>query len=72
MFWTEPRDLRFEEMPAASNAGAGLGNGSRHAGGSQAVYADGSVRFLPDTTPPDTLRSLLLGDDGGPEPGDVP
>ena len=64
--WTEPRDLHYETLPLAINDGTGVGLSSYHPGGCQVALADGTVRFLPDTIPADTLRKLLLCNDGEP------
>jgi len=46
-------------MPMAINPPRGQGISSPHPHGAQAALADGSVRFLKDTIPPETLRALL-------------
>lgn len=74
--WMEPRDLRFDEMSFRFNDD-GQAVRSRHVqrhwfGGdtarANAAFADGSVKPLTDSTPPETVKSLLLRDDGGPKP----
>ena len=53
VLWTKPDDVRSDD-PAPL-----LGLGSRHPGGFNAVFGDGSVRFLKNTIKPATLRALL-------------
>jgi hypothetical protein len=57
--WGEPRDLSFIEAVRGINPKLGLGISSRHEGGAQCAFANGSVRFLPNNTPPGHLRSFL-------------
>ncbi len=64
--WLEPRDLLFDDMAFTVNAQAGSDIRGRHTGRANALLTDGSVRQLPADTPPETVRSLLLRDDGGP------
>ena len=64
--WTEPRDLRYETLPIAINHETGVGLSSHHPGGCQVALADGSVRFVAETIPAETLRKLLLCNDGEP------
>lgn len=75
--WTEPRDLSFEKMTFAVNAQAGEGIRGRHPGEDRlwgdgppranVAFADGSVKPVTTDTPPETVKSLLLRDDGGPK-----
>ena len=62
--WMEPRDLKLEELELAINPKSGRGISSRHIGGACVLLADGSVRFLPSDTAPETLRMLLTIADG--------
>ena len=62
VLWTKPEGLPYN----AENPGAGLGG--QFEGGFAAAYCDGSVRFIPSSVPADTLRRLLLRDDGQPIP----
>ena len=70
VIWTEPRD-----QPVASVAKSINGPGSRpgqsnsllsswHSNGAQAALADGSVRFVSESTDPRILRALLTIDGG--------
>ena len=68
--WMEPRDLKLEELELAINPKSGQGISSRHIGGACVLLADGSVRFLPSDTAPETLRMLLTIADGEPDPWD--
>ena len=43
---------------------------SNHPGGANALFADGSVRFLVDSTPLEVLGRMATRDDGQPN-GDV-
>jgi prepilin-type processing-associated H-X9-DG protein len=53
--WTRPDDLPFDPKSPAPLLGAG----STHPGGFNALFADGSVRFLKATIDPATLRALI-------------
>lgn len=57
--WAEPRDLHVTQMAREINPTAGMGLSSRHDGGMHILWGDGSVRFLSDATPPETVRALL-------------
>lgn len=63
--WMEPRDLKVTQMPQMINA-PGMGYSSAHVGGAHGLLADGSVRFLSEKTPAETLRRLIERDDGEP------
>jgi prepilin-type processing-associated H-X9-DG protein len=56
--WMEPVDLEFAEMPLSIDS-QGSGMGSMHPGGTQGAWADGSVRFIPETVDAETLRALI-------------
>ena len=59
--WMEPTDLEFDSLlPGLSPDGIS----SRHPRGANVSFADGSVRFLSETTPPDTMQNLILRNDG--------
>jgi hypothetical protein len=57
--WTEPRDLNFDEMSFKINDKSKPSISSHHVHGAMAVYADGSVHFLDESTDPDEMRALL-------------
>lgn len=48
--WYEPRDLRVDEMTFKINDPQHFGIASRHPGGAQAAFVDGSVLFLSNET----------------------
>ena len=56
--WTKPQDINFD--PA--NPANGVGNAT--ASGFHAVFADGSVHFIPRTTSDETIGFILQRDDG--------
>ena len=57
--WMEPRDLDFTQMIHAVNPKAGRGISSEHAGGANVALVDGSVHFLSEDLPSESLRALL-------------
>jgi prepilin-type processing-associated H-X9-DG protein len=57
--WMEPRDLHIVQMPMAINPPRGQGICSGHHEGANVAFADGSVRFMLDNTPPNALRATL-------------
>lgn len=58
VIWTKPEDLPFDEQQP------GNGLGAIRPQGFQAAYADGSVRLIPADIDPETLRRLILRNDG--------
>ncbi|WP_165251037.1 DUF1559 domain-containing protein [Paludisphaera soli] len=58
--WTKPADLPFDPEARPSFYGAG----SRHPGGFNALFADGSVHFLKRTINALTLKALITRDGG--------
>jgi prepilin-type processing-associated H-X9-DG protein len=54
--WTKPDDVPI--------AGVATAVGSRHPGGANVLFADGSVRFLKTITPAAIIRALAGRDDG--------
>lgn len=64
--WMEPRDLHVTQMARQINSRRGQGISSLHAGGANAVMADGSLQFLSDEIPASTLDKLLTIDGGEP------
>ncbi len=57
--WMEPRDLDIAQMAPTINAKSGQGISSAHAGGAQALLADGTVRFISSQTTAELIRGLL-------------
>lgn len=66
--WMEPRDLHVTQMARVINPAAGMGISSLHEGGAHVLAVGGSVRFVPETTPKETIRRLIERDDGEPVP----
>jgi len=64
--WMEPRDLDLEALRLRINNPAGPAIRSRHPGGVNSAFCDGSVRFLSETIDPETLRLLITRADGNP------
>ncbi|HXY34134.1 MAG TPA: DUF1559 domain-containing protein [Planctomycetaceae bacterium] len=62
--WLEPQDMSYEEAVRGINCKAGWSISSRHKGGAQVAFADGSVRFLPNDTPVEQLPRMLERNDG--------
>ena len=62
--WLDPRDMTVEEAVTYITNPAASGSRHAHPGGGNVLFADGSVRFLPDTIDPQTLRALLARNDG--------
>lgn len=61
--WMEPRDMPLDGMSFTINDPAGHALGGPHPGGVVVLFCDDSVKFLPETVPPDLVRLLLLRDD---------
>lgn len=61
ILWYEPRDLRIDKMSFIINdpdrSLPCIGN--RRSKGALVAMADGSVKFLPQDTPPETLKAML-------------
>lgn len=63
--WMEPRDLTFEQAGLGINRpGSQPGIRSRHGGGAQFLFCDGSVHYLNNEIPHDTLQKLLTATGG--------
>jgi prepilin-type processing-associated H-X9-DG protein len=57
--WTKPDELPFDLEGGRGGGPPLFGAGSFHPGGLNAVFADGSVRFIKLSINPQTLRSLI-------------
>ncbi len=65
--WMDPRDLSFDRMNFGVNQTTGVGIRSRHPIGANGSFGDGHVVTLPMETAPETVKAMLLRDDGGPK-----
>jgi prepilin-type processing-associated H-X9-DG protein len=65
--WMEPRDLSLDRMDFRINRETGVGIRSRHPVGANVSFSDGQVATLPAETAPETVKAMLLRDDGGPQ-----
>jgi prepilin-type processing-associated H-X9-DG protein len=61
--WGEPKDLTVEEFLNLVGS-SGTQKAGNHPGGFNVAMADGSVRFISNTTDRETIRRMLLRDDG--------
>jgi prepilin-type processing-associated H-X9-DG protein len=66
--WSEPRDLSLDQLPLEINAPGGIS--SRHPGGANVGFCDGTVHFLSEDMAADQLRALITTS-GGEKPPDV-
>jgi hypothetical protein len=57
--WTKPEDLDVRTLSLRINDEMGQSISSPHSGGAQILCADGSCRFLPESTTEDHLRSMI-------------
>lgn len=57
--WLEPRDLDFATMKFELNSRTGESISSHHDGGANVWMADAKRCWLPNRTPPETVRALL-------------
>ncbi|NLS94105.1 MAG: DUF1559 domain-containing protein [Planctomycetaceae bacterium] len=64
--WSEPRDLTLEELSMQLNDDTGSGPSSRHPGGINVLFCDGSTVFLSEGIDPRTLENLFRCNDGNP------
>lgn len=63
--WLEPRDLDARQISYQINSpDESTGIQSDHPGGVNALICDGAVRFLEDTTDPETVKALSTIDGG--------
>jgi prepilin-type processing-associated H-X9-DG protein len=58
--WSEPRDLSDTQLSYQ----IGVDIGGNHAGGMNALFADGNVRFLPDTLSTEEVTELVTASGG--------
>ena len=58
--WTEPRDLSDRQLSFV----IGLDIGGNHEGGMNALFADGNVRFLPESLPSEEVQELVTASGG--------
>jgi hypothetical protein len=59
--WTKPADLVFDSADPHRGLGKDWGRGFFHERGCWAVFADGTIRFLPVSMDDDLLRALFAG-----------
>jgi prepilin-type processing-associated H-X9-DG protein len=62
--WMEPRDITVEEAVTFVTDPAASQFQQVHPGGVNVLFADGSVRCLPNSIDPQMLRAMLTVDDG--------
>jgi hypothetical protein len=71
--WTEPQDISLEDLCKGASNSSASGLSSKHVieggffyhdqpAGTNAVFADGSVRRIPPGVPAEVLRAAFLGD----------
>jgi len=62
--WLEPQDLDVDAIPMEINPKSKRGISSGHPGGVLGAFVDGSVQYLPDSMPSNTVKALLIRNDG--------
>jgi hypothetical protein len=62
--WAEPKDLEYDKIDFAINGPIKPGIGSHHPGGCNIAVCDASVRFFPQSTPPEKIKAMLTIDGG--------
>jgi prepilin-type processing-associated H-X9-DG protein len=62
--WAEPVDLDARQLQIGINAGTGNEISSKHPGGANVAFADGSVQFIRQGINPQTLQNLINRHDG--------
>jgi hypothetical protein len=62
--WMQPRDLTYDQALAGINPQTGTGISGRHGRFATVATVDGSIWLLPESVSRDTLRKLLLRNDG--------
>ena len=60
VIWTKPDDLKFDPLAAPSLYGAS----SNHPGGFNALFGDGSVRFIKVSINPEVMKALITRNGG--------
>lgn len=60
--WMEPRDISLDAACQGASTRQTPGLSSEHPMGANALFADGTVRFVPSNVPSDVLRAAFLGD----------
>jgi hypothetical protein len=58
IYWTEPRDLKAEEIDFGINDPERKGISSRHKGGAHVLMFDNKVAFLKDSSDPESVKAL--------------
>jgi hypothetical protein len=59
ILWSEPRDMRFDEMQFEINSQKGPSISSPHTFGPAVAFADGSVARLSENIPPEIVKAML-------------
>jgi len=62
--WMEPQDLGIDRIPMKINPKSVRGISSVHPGGVFVAFVDGSVQYLVDAMPSNTVKALLTRNDG--------
>ena len=63
-YWTEPKDLQFDQLNFAINSGKRQQISSYHRRGVNVAFCDGSVRMLKNSTNPQLVKAMLTIDGG--------
>lgn len=65
--WAKPQDLEAKSIDFSIGNQQGKGIGSMHPGGANVALVDGSVRWLPSSTPPSQIKDMatIAGGRGG-------
>src|SRR5262245_45684456 len=66
--WMEPRDLHVLQMPSVTNPQRGQGISSNHKGGANVGFADGSIRYVVNGVPAETIQAALTRSGKEPPP----
>lgn len=62
--WLEPHDMTVDEAVTYITDPAATGQTHVHPGGVNVAMADGSVQFIPSLIDAESLRSMMIRDDG--------